>query len=85
MALTESRQVEEVPDGDGDAVSHGREGGPGVEHIGPKVRQLPGFMVAEAGQADSLGYLAGVSAVHPIHIGPDGDLAGLEQRPNRGC
>ena len=83
-ALTGCSQVEEVPDCNRDAVAHGRQGGSGVKHIGPKVGQLPGFMVAQAGQAHSLGHLAGVCTVHPIHIGPDGDLAGLEERANCG-
>ena len=78
-ALTRCSQVEEVPDGDGDAVAHGRQGGSGVQHIGSKVRQLPGFVIAEAGEANRLGHLAGVCTVHPVHVSPDGDLAGLKE------
>lgn len=49
--------VEEVADGDGDAVLHGGHGGARVQHTGAKVAELPGFMVAQALQAHSLAHL----------------------------
>ena len=84
MKLTRSSKVEEVSDGDGDAVAHGGEGGSGVQHIRAKIGQLPGFMVAQASQADSFWHLPGVCAVNAINIRPDGDLASLEERSDNG-
>lgn len=84
VKLTRSSKVEEVSDGDGNAVAHGGEGGSGVQHIGAKIGQLPGFMVAQASQADSFRHLPGVCAVHPVYICPDGDLASLEERSDDG-
>ena len=49
--------VEEVTDGDGNAVAHGRQRGTWVHHAGAKVAQLPSLMVAQAGEADCLRYL----------------------------
>ena len=49
--------VEEVADGDGDAVLHGGHGRARVQHAGAKVAELPRFMVAQALQAHSLAYL----------------------------
>ena len=84
LKLTRSSKVEEVSDGDGNAVAHGGEGGSWVQHIGAKIGQLPGFMVAQASQADSFRHLPRVCAVDPIYICPDGDLASLEERSNNG-
>lgn len=83
--LTGSRKIEEVPDGNGNAVAHGRKSSSRVQHIGAKIGQLPSFVVAQASKAYSFRHLPRVCAVHSIYICPNGDLAGLEKCPDNGC
>lgn len=73
-------KVEEVADDDGDAILHRRQRGARVQHIGAKVRQLPGLVVRHGLQAHRLGHLTGVCRVDTVNVCPDADLPAARER-----
>jgi hypothetical protein len=50
-----------------------------VEHLGAEVRELAGLVVAHRVEHHGLGHAPRIGREHPVDVGPDDDLGGVEE------
>ncbi len=72
--------VEGIADDDRQAALDRRGHGLRVHHLGPEIGQFAGFVVAQGFQLHGLGHHPRIGREHPVHIGPDVQFVGGEQR-----
>ena len=77
--------IEAVLDPHRDLFFHHRLDSLGVEHLGAEKRKLDGFAVRDFGDDARGGDQARVGGHHPVHVGPDPDLARVEGRAHDGA
>ena len=71
---------EGVADPDRNAAADGRRHGLRVDDLGAEVRELHGFVVRQRIDDLGIGHAARIGRQHAVDVGPDVDLAGVEQR-----
>ncbi|SBV36226.1 hypothetical protein STPYR_11156 [uncultured Stenotrophomonas sp.] len=78
-------RLESVADDDRQAALDRRRHGLRVHHLGAEIGQFAGFVVAQGFQLHRLGHHPRVGRQHAVHVGPDVQLVGGEQRGKDGA
>ena len=72
--------MEGVADDDRQAAFDRRRHGLRMHHLGAEIGQFAGLVVTEAVQLHRLGHHPRIGRQHPVHVGPDVQFIGVEQR-----
>ena len=72
--------IESVADDDRQATLDGRGHGLRMHDLGTEVCQFAGFVIAQFAELHGFGHHARIGGQHAIHVGPDMQFGGIEQR-----